>query len=135
MEIGNNKNENGSTLGSRNVACRAVSGEECGQKHFPSGLVGENVVFATIMTRCDRTILPLMFEPVIKFGVRKFKSIPNGKYITTRNLKQLDPYHPVPYHSGLVFERVRPARTTVLKMADQIRTAKHVGLCRSARGT
>ena len=31
--------------------------------------------------------------------------------------------------------RVRPTRAEVLKMADQTRTAKHVGLCRSARWT
>ncbi|KAF3525656.1 hypothetical protein F2Q69_00048890 [Brassica cretica] len=47
----------------------------------------------------------------------------------------VDPSRPVPYRSGLVFERVRPARATVLKMADQTRTAKHVGLCGSACGT
>ncbi|KAF3516333.1 hypothetical protein DY000_02061203 [Brassica cretica] len=46
----------------------------------------------------------------------------------------VDPSRPVPYRSGLVFERARPARATVLKMADQTRTAKHVGLYGSARG-
>uniref|UniRef100_A0A0D3CBA5 Transposase, Ptta/En/Spm, plant n=1 Tax=Brassica oleracea var. oleracea TaxID=109376 RepID=A0A0D3CBA5_BRAOL len=37
-----------------------------------------------------------------------------------------NPSRLVPYRIGLVFERVRPARAAVLKMADQTRTVKHI---------
>ncbi|KAG5400701.1 hypothetical protein IGI04_015308 [Brassica rapa subsp. trilocularis] len=53
----------------------------------------------------------------------------------SNRLIRLVPYRTAADSSSSGSRQDRPARAAVLKMADQTRTAKHVGLCGSARGT